>query len=150
GDQPLGIGILLARDGGVDRGGNGAHLGVDAGMVGLGAFELGAGYDDLRHIGRQRMGVIQRLLGSRKVALGHAAPRGRYQLERARILGAQLIGLPVVAAPRAGGAVLEIGPAGIGAVAPAAVLDGAVGVIELLAQERLVDRRQDETQIVLQ
>jgi hypothetical protein len=57
--------------------------------------------------------------------------------------------LPVVAAPRTGGAALQIAPAAIGAEAPAAVLDDAIGVVVLLALNALVDRRQDQPQIVL-
>ena len=90
------------------------------------------------------MGVIQCLVGGGEVAPRHVASGAGHQLERAGVLSAQLVGLPVVAAPCAGGAILKIGPARIEAIAPAAVLDGALGIVELLALEGLVYGCQDE------
>ena len=90
GDQTLGVGILPAGHGGIDRGGDGADLGILAGAVGLGALELGAGDGDLGHVGGDGMRVVQRFVGGGEIALRRAAPRGGNQLERARILRPQI------------------------------------------------------------
>jgi hypothetical protein len=149
GDQPFGIGILPAGQRCIGRGHYGADLGVLAGAIGLGALKLRAGDGDLGHGGRDRLRLGQRTIGRGVIALGRGAPRGRHQLERAGVLGAQFSGLPVVALAGAGAPALQIGPAVVGAIAAASIFDGALCLVILLALERRVDRREDQADAVL-